>query len=128
MAAEDVQAEIKAAEVRLKEDQQLVHQERKKLEAENQKDVSALGSYLDERKTIEPAISSDVLTRYERVRKFRGGIGVASAKDYMCDACKVRLRPQVFQEVRKNDQLIACEACQRVLYDPENLDTPFEVA
>jgi predicted nucleic acid-binding Zn-ribbon protein len=128
MAAESVQAEIKAAEARLKEDQQLVNQERKKLEAENQKDVSALESYFAERHTMEPVISSDVLTRYERVRKFRGGIGVAPAKDYMCDVCKVRLRPQVFQEIRKNDQIIACDACQRVLYDPENLDSPFEVA
>ncbi len=127
MDAEGIQADIKAAEARLKEDQQMVNQERKKLEGEHQKDVSALQSYIDERKTMAPAISSDVLSRYERVRKFRGGIGVASAKDYMCDACKVRLRPQVFQEVRKNDQIIACEACQRVLYDPENLDTPFEV-
>ena len=128
MAAEGVQADIKAAEVRLKEDQQMVNQERKALEAENQKDVSALESYVSERKTIEPMISADLLSRYERVRKFRGGIGVAPAKDYMCDACKVRLRPQVFQEVRKNDKIIACEACQRVLYDPENLDSPFEVA
>ena len=33
---------------------------------------------------------------------------------------------QVFQEIRKNDQIIACDACQRILYDPENLDHPFE--
>jgi len=127
MGADGAQAEIKAAEARLKEDQQLVNQERKKLEVENQKDVSALESYLAERKTIEPVISADLLTKYERVRKFRGGIGVAPAKDYMCDVCKVRMRPQVFQEIRKNDQIIACEACQRILYDPENLDNPFEV-
>jgi predicted nucleic acid-binding Zn-ribbon protein len=112
----------------LKEDQQMVNQERKALEVEHQKDVTALESYLSERKTIEPSVSADLLTRYERVRKFRGGIGVAPAKDYMCDACKVRLRPQVFQEIRKNDQIIACDACQRVLYDPENMDSPFEVA
>jgi predicted nucleic acid-binding Zn-ribbon protein len=111
----------------LKEDQLLVNQERKALEVEHQKDVTALESYLSERKTIEPIISPDLLPRYERVRKFRGGIGVAPAKDYMCDACKVRLRPQVFQEIRKNDQIIACDACQRVLYDPENMDNPFEV-
>lgn len=127
MAAEAVQAEIKAAEARLKEDQQLVNQERKALEAVNQKDVTAVESYLSERKTIEVTITADLLTRYERVRKFRGGIGVSPATDYMCDGCKVRLRPQVFQEVHKNDQIIACDSCQRVLYDPSNLDNPFEV-
>ena len=39
---------------------------------------------------------------------------------------QVRIRPQVFQEIRKNDKIIACDACQRILYDPENLDHPFE--
>ena len=105
-----------------------MNQERKKLEAENQKDVSALDSYQTERKSIETLISADLLPRYERVRKFRGGIGVAPAKDYMCDVCKVRMRPQVFQEIRKNDKIIPGEACQRILFDPESLDTPFEVA
>jgi predicted nucleic acid-binding Zn-ribbon protein len=128
MAAETVQAEIKAAEAQLKADQLVVNQERKALEAENQKDLSALEAYFQERKSIEVLISGDILPRYERVRKFRGGIGVAPAKDYMCDVCKVRIRPQVFQEIRKNDKIIACDACQRVLYDPENLDSPFEVA
>lgn len=127
MSAEAVQAEIKAAEARLKEDQQMVQRERQELEAVNQKDVSAVESYLAERKTIEVTVSEDLLLRYERVRKFRGGIGVASATDYMCDGCKVRLRPQVFQEVHKNDQIVACDSCQRILYDPSNMDNPFEV-
>jgi predicted nucleic acid-binding Zn-ribbon protein len=128
MEAESSQTEIKSAESRLKEDQQLVNAERKVLEAENQKDVSALESYVKERREIESSVSPDLLSRYERVRKFRGGIGVAAAKDYVCDVCKVRIRPQIFQEIRKNDQIIACDACQRILYDPGNLDHPFEVA
>ena len=92
------------------------------------RDLSALEAYLKERKEIEASISPDLLPRYERVRKHRGGIGVAPARDYVCEICKVRIRPQVFQEIRKNDQIIACDACQRILYDPENLDHPFEVA
>lgn len=128
MDAETGQADIKAAEARLKEDQQKVHDERKQLEEENKRDLSALESYLKERKEIEAQVSSDLLPRYERVRKHRGGIAVGAARDYVCEVCQVRIRPQVFQEIRKNDQIIACDACQRILYDPENLDHPFEVA
>ena len=128
MDAEISQSEIKAAETGLKEDQQKVSEERKALEEENRRDLSALEGYLKERKEIEASISADLLPRYERVRKFRGGIGVAPARDYVCEVCQVRIRPQVFQEIRKNDQIIACDACQRILYDPENLDHPFEVA
>jgi predicted nucleic acid-binding Zn-ribbon protein len=128
MEAESSQNEIKAAEARLKEDQQAVIQERKQLETEHQKEVSALDGYVSERKTVEAQISADVLPRYERVRKFRGGIGISAARDYVCEVCQVRIRPQVFQEIRKNDQIIECSQCQRILYDPLNMDHPFEVA
>jgi uncharacterized protein len=128
MEAEALQNEVKQSEARLKEDQQAVAQERKALEAENQKDITALEAYIRERKEIQSAVSEDLISRYDRVRKARGGIGLAAARDYVCDACKVRIRPQVFQEIRKNDQIIACDACQRILYNPENFDHPFEVA
>lgn len=128
LEAETSQQEIRSAEARLKEDQQRVNQERKELETEHQKDVTALQSCTAERKELEVQISADLLPRYERVRKFRGGIGISAARDYVCEVCQVRIRPQVFQEIRKNDQIIACDACQRILYDPENLDHPFETA
>ena len=127
MEAEASQAEIKAAETQLKEDQQKVNAERGQLGEENKRDLSARDGYLTERKEIEASISADILPRYERVRKYRGS-AVSAARDYVCELCKVRIRPQVFQEIRKNDQIIACDACQRILYDPENLDHPFEVA
>jgi len=125
--AENSQKAIKAAEGRLKEDQQMVNQERKALEAEHQKDASALEGYVQERKQIESQVSADLLPQYERVRKFRGGIGISAARDSVCEVCQVRIRPQVFQEIRRNDRIITCDACQRILYDPENLDHPFEV-
>jgi predicted nucleic acid-binding Zn-ribbon protein len=128
MEAETGQTDIKTAEVRLKEDQSKVHEERRSLEDENKRDLSALESYLKERKEIQDSVSSDLVSRYDRVRKHRGGIGVAAARNEVCEICQVRIRPQVFQEIRKNDQIIACDACQRILYDPENLDHPFELA
>ena len=128
MEAESAQTDIKTAEARLKEDQQKVDQDRKQLTEGNQRDLSALESYLKDRKEIEASISADLIPRYERVRKARGGIAVAAARNEVCEICQVRIRPQVFQEIRRNDQIIACDACQRILYNPENLDHPFEVA
>src|SRR2546430_479831 len=65
VAAESSQSEIKAAEVRLKEDQQKVDHDRKQLTEVNQKDLGALESYLKERKEIEALISADLVPRYE---------------------------------------------------------------
>src|SRR5438093_5345106 len=74
--AETSQAEIKTAEARLKDDQQKVHVERAALDEENKRDVSALDGYLKERKEIEASVSSDLIPRYDRVRKHRGGVAV----------------------------------------------------
>src|SRR5438132_4000859 len=53
MDAESSQVDIKAAEARLKEDQRKVDQERTQLIEQNQRDLSALESYLKERKGLE---------------------------------------------------------------------------
>src|SRR5437867_10494943 len=63
MDAESSQVDIKAAEARLKEDQRKVDQERTQLIEQNQRDLSALESYLKERKGLEISISSDLLPR-----------------------------------------------------------------
>ena len=128
MDADTGLTDIKAAERQLKEDQHKVIAERTELAEQNKRDLSALESYLKERKDIEVSVSTDLISHYDRVRKHRGGIGVAAARNEVCEICQVRIRPQVFQEIRKNDQIIACDACQRILYNPENLDHPFEVA
>jgi uncharacterized protein len=126
--AETGQSDIKTAEAQLKEDQSKVIAERKGLQEENKRDLSALEGYLTERKDIQAAVSADLIVQYDRVRKHRGGIGVSAARNELCEICQVRIRPHLFQLIRKNDQIIECDACQRILYDPDNLDHPFEVA
>jgi predicted nucleic acid-binding Zn-ribbon protein len=39
-----------------------------------------------------------------------------ATRDGLCSVCHVRLRPQVFQQVRTNDAIIQCDSCQRILY------------
>jgi predicted nucleic acid-binding Zn-ribbon protein len=41
---------------------------------------------------------------------------VAEARDGICTICHVRLRPQVFNNVRLNADIIQCDSCQRILY------------
>src|SRR5207244_8709588 len=92
MDAASSQVDLKTGEARLKEDQRKVDQERTQLIEQNQRDLSALESYLKERKGLEISISSDLLPRYERVRKARGGIAVAAARNEVCEICQVRIR------------------------------------
>ena len=41
---------------------------------------------------------------------------MAEVRNGFCTACHVALRPQLYNEVRSNETLIACESCSRILY------------
>jgi predicted nucleic acid-binding Zn-ribbon protein len=71
-----------------------------------------------ERDQVAASVPEDPRELYARVAKQRGS-GVAEAREGMCQACHVRMRVQIWVEVKKNEQLFQCESCSRILfYEP----------
>jgi len=67
---------------------------------------------------VAASVPEDALALYGRVAKPRG-TAVAEARDGVCQACHVRMRLQIWVEVKKNEQLFQCESCSRILfYEP----------
>jgi len=114
--ADDLSATIKAAEAQLAAEQKTIDADRKKAQAEDAELQKSLDSVSAERAAIIAALDKRVLATYELAATRRGGIAVAEAKDGICTICHVRLRPQVFNDVRRNDSIVQCESCQRILY------------
>jgi predicted nucleic acid-binding Zn-ribbon protein len=69
-----------------------------------------------DRADLVAGISAEVMAIFDAVARKRSGVAVVEARDGHCSVCNVRLRPQRFLEVRRNDDLIQCESCQRILY------------
>lgn len=84
-------------------------EERKTLEAE-------LARLAHERSGEVRGVTAPLLTRYDQLLKQRRGQAVARMVGDMCAACHVRLRPHIAQMIRRNDEILACESCQRILY------------
>ena len=57
-----------------------------------------------------------LIALFEQVAKARKGIAICATHDGLCSVCHVRLRPQVFQQVRQNDGIVQCDHCNRILY------------
>ena len=51
----------------------------------------------------------------------RSGIFLSKAVDGTCQSCYVRVRPQVFQEIRTAAKVHACGNCRRFLYHEPTL-------
>jgi predicted nucleic acid-binding Zn-ribbon protein len=114
--AEGLTRELKAAEAELKTQQGAIAADRKTLDAE----AASLQQKVDETTTVRDAeakeLSPTALRLFEHVSKQRKGLAVAEARDGGCTVCHVRMRPQMFNEVRRGENLIQCESCLRILY------------
>lgn len=114
--AETLAADLKAAEAALKREQAAVAAEQQAIDAQRvelEREITRLASA---RQELLPQLSREALVLFERVAAGRKGIAVAEARDGLCTVCHVRLRPQVFNDVRRNDGLHQCESCTRILY------------
>jgi RNase P subunit RPR2 len=87
-----------------------------RLQTLRQADEEERDRLLAQRQQDETTLPPEILELYERVRKARRGLALAEARDGCCTACNVRLRPQVYNEVRTNESVVTCESCSRILY------------
>ncbi|MGL4208793.1 MAG: zinc ribbon domain-containing protein [Candidatus Adiutrix sp.] len=56
------------------------------------------------------------LTRYDNLMSTRAGRAVSPADGNTCLACSLGLPPQTFNQLQKNDEIIVCPNCARVLF------------
>jgi predicted nucleic acid-binding Zn-ribbon protein len=116
LEADELTAAIKAAEGRLATAERTAAAERQALEAQRVAMETQLDDTARARQDVVAQLPATTLEIFEQVSRTRKGVAVAEARDGHCVVCHVRLRPQVFSEVRRNDRVIQCESCQRILY------------
>jgi predicted nucleic acid-binding Zn-ribbon protein len=116
VAADDLAAAVKRAESELAEEQKSVDAERRAMVAEMTGLRSALEKIAADRVDVVRDLNPATLAIFDLVSRRRNGVAVAAARGGICTLCHVRLRPQVFNSVLRNDQIIQCDSCQRILY------------
>lgn len=116
MAADEANATLKAAQAQLKQDEASIRAERKAIEDDARAADQTIATCATERATLVAAIDKSNVAIFERVFKARQGLAVAEFAGGICTACRVRLRPMVYDQVRRNEDVVQCDYCQRILY------------
>ncbi|HEY9142054.1 MAG TPA: C4-type zinc ribbon domain-containing protein [Bryobacteraceae bacterium] len=114
--SEPLDRNVKAAEAALRTEKLQVEAEKDRARERTAADQKAAAELQRERAAVVPQITPATVQKYERARKARKGIGVAEVVDGRCTACNMALRLQYFQDLKKDDQVLSCESCQRLLY------------
>jgi predicted nucleic acid-binding Zn-ribbon protein len=116
LEADELTASQKRAEAQLAGEQKAVDAEQKRLAAEISETKTTLERVAKERADLIASLPPQAYATFDLVSKRRNGVALAEARDGICTICHVRLRPQVFNTVRQNAEIIQCETCQRILY------------
>jgi uncharacterized protein len=116
LEADELGAAVKRAEGELVAVERDVMAERAALDGELTQLKADLDRTAAVRQSLVDEIDASALAIFEQVARGRKGIAVAEARGGLCMICHVRLRPQVFNDVRRNDSIIQCDSCHRILY------------
>ena len=114
--ADELTIALKKAEADLTAEQKAADAGRRAMTTEHAELQAAVDRIAVERAQLVGALDKRVLAMFEQVARKRNGIAVAEARDGVCSICHVRLRPQVFNSVRRNDSILQCDHCNRILY------------
>jgi predicted nucleic acid-binding Zn-ribbon protein len=113
--AETLAASVKSEEVAFKSreerhrgDVRALDERAKALEA----DAARLTA---ERDDVAKGLDEDILELFGRISKLRGS-AMAEARDGMCQVCRVKLRLQFYSDLKRNEEIVQCPACNRILY------------
>ncbi len=125
VSGEEFDRQIKSGELALKEAEALAAGERAILGTERADVQSKLSAAEGERKTVVADIPESLLDEYQRISKHRHG-ALAEVRDEMCMKCGVRVRPHIYQILRRpdNEENYLCESCGRILYYAEPVAPP----
>jgi predicted nucleic acid-binding Zn-ribbon protein len=61
-------------------------------------------------------VATDDMQLYEKLRRKRAGVAVASVQDRNCAACGSTLGTASYQQARSPSKITQCETCERILY------------
>jgi len=113
--SEQITRKITAEEEALKTETSRVAEERAKLDKEQGDLAQKIAIKADERKRLVMDLDEPLLKRYDRIRQSKGGLAVATVNTGACGGCFRRIPPHEMQNLKRDDRIITCEGCGRIL-------------
>jgi predicted nucleic acid-binding Zn-ribbon protein len=119
LAIEDAEKRVQEAKTIFVGQEKEILTKKSELEGFAAQAVREIEELQQQRAILEKEVPEGLQEQYRRIALVRNGVALAEARDHSCQACHVRLRPQLFAEVKTNHTIITCENCNRFLYFPE---------
>ncbi|HID98202.1 MAG TPA: hypothetical protein EYP57_08460 [Thermodesulfobacteriaceae bacterium] len=115
--------ESAAAEKETASVQKELEQFQKELEAEKKRveEIQAetdrkIEHLIKDRKEVEKEVKPELLSKYRFLSERRAGIALAAVSEGVCSACNMNVPPQLYNELLRDEKILTCPSCQRLMY------------
>jgi predicted nucleic acid-binding Zn-ribbon protein len=89
----------------------------REFDEETRQQADKLAQSRTERERLVAALPKSMGSLYVRISaRIRDGVAVAEARNGACMACFMALRPQAMAQVRRGEEVVTCDNCNRILY------------
>jgi predicted nucleic acid-binding Zn-ribbon protein len=93
-----------------------IEAERKVIQGKMTHDDAGWKKQMERREVLAKQIEARLYKLYNTLKEKRRGVGVVNVKNETCQGCFLNIPPQMYIEVQKNNALIQCPNCNRILY------------
>jgi predicted nucleic acid-binding Zn-ribbon protein len=124
---EKLKVELETNSEHIEKEREAVDKERAEVEAEAASARELIEAKGSERAGFESKLPAEMLKTLRRLEPTRQGIFLTKAENATCQSCFVRVRPQMFQEIRQAQVVHTCGNCRRFLYYEPSLKAEPEV-
>jgi predicted nucleic acid-binding Zn-ribbon protein len=93
-----------------------IEAEKKMIQEKMAQDEISWKQQMERREGLSKQLESKLYKLYHTLKEKRQGVGVVNVKQETCQGCFVHIPPQMFIEVQRNNEIIRCPNCNRILY------------
>jgi uncharacterized protein len=116
--------QLTTGEQNLKANKERVEALKRVIESEKSETENELLTVQGMRAKVVEAIDSEVYDQYSMLIEICGGLAVIEVKDEICQGCNMNIPPQLFVEIKKNEEIYNCPHCRRILFYKNSSSSP----
>ena len=109
---QEQELKIKKVEGEFKQQEKLIEEERKNLESEMETRKANRDEYVSK-------IEKRNYDKYNNLLERSGGVAVVRTNNEICLGCNTNIPPQLYNDIKKNEDIYTCYYCKRFLFFKE---------
>ncbi|MHB8481592.1 MAG: zinc ribbon domain-containing protein [Nitrospiria bacterium] len=108
--------EVELQETEFKEKEARFLQMVEEIEKEISKLLEEKGQFEEERNKVSGRVTKKIMAQYEHLLASKKRTAIVPLNGATCLGCHMNLPPQLIAEVKRNDKMLTCSYCYRILY------------